>query len=76
VSPDPLSSTEVASTNELAVEEVAAAYVVHSGGAPVTIDRLFGLVNDGTTQSASKSAPLLRMRSIYGATPAAMAASR
>jgi hypothetical protein len=49
---------------------------VHSGGAPVTIDRLFGLVNDGTTQSASKSAPLLRMRSIYGATPAAMAASR
>ena len=30
------------------------------GGAPVTIDRLFGLVNDGTTQSAVRQVPRSR----------------
>ena len=30
------------------------------GGAPVTIDRLLGLVNDGTTQSAVRHVPVSR----------------
>ena len=32
------------------------------GGAPVTIDRLFGFVNDGTTQSAVRHVPRLAQR--------------
>ena len=44
-----------------------------AGGAPVTIDRLLGLVKLGTTQSASSDVPLSHMRLRNGATPACTA---
>ena len=43
------------------------------GGAPVTIDRLFGLVNDGTTQSAVRQVPVSRSPARNGARPVAIA---
>src|SRR6201996_3592294 len=46
------------------------------GSTPVTIDRLFGFVNDGITQSPRNAAPLSSIEPINGATPAATAASR
>ena len=44
-----------------------------AGGAPVTIDRLFGLVNDGTTQSAVRHVPRWASEARNGARPTAMA---
>jgi hypothetical protein len=44
-----------------------------AGGAPVTIDRLFGLVNDGTTQSAVRQVPVSRNDAMNGARPLAIA---
>ena len=46
-----------------------------AGGAPVTIDRLFGLVKLGTTQSARRSAPCSKVRVRYGIAPSAIACS-
>ena len=46
-----------------------------AGGRPVMIERLLGLVNVGTTQSASRFAPRRWTRANHGATPAATAAS-
>ncbi|EEF26176.1 conserved hypothetical protein [Ricinus communis] len=43
------------------------------GGTPVTIDRLFGLVNDGTTQSPSSTVPSERKLARNGALPARIA---
>ena len=43
------------------------------GGTPVTIDRLLGLVNDGTTQSAVRQVPRSRSDARNGARPAAIA---
>ena len=40
------------------------------GGAPVTIDRLFGLVKVGTTHSAISAVPSASTRVSHGATPA------
>src|SRR5215475_9263081 len=44
-----------------------------AGGAPVTIDRLFGFVNEGTTQSAVRHVPCSRSAARYGALPEAIA---
>ena len=44
-----------------------------AGGAPVTIDRLFGLVNDGTTQSAVRHVPVSRNPAMNGTRPLAIA---
>src|SRR6516225_4118098 len=44
-----------------------------AGGAPVTIDRLFGFVNEGTTQSAVRQVPCSRSRAKYGAFPEVIA---
>ena len=41
------------------------------GGAPVTIDRLFGFVNEGTTQSAMTAAPPASTPFIQGMWPPA-----
>jgi hypothetical protein len=41
------------------------------GGAPVTIDRLLGLVKLGTTQSATSAVPVASQRRIVGMAPAA-----
>ncbi len=46
------------------------------GGAPVTIDRLFGLVKLGTTQSATSAVPCASVRFSHGAWPAATAWAR
>ncbi len=43
------------------------------GGAPVTIDRLLGLVNDGTTQSAVRQVPRALSDARNGALPASIA---
>ncbi len=43
------------------------------GGAPVTIDRLLGLVNDGTTLSAVRQVPRSASEARKGARPAEMA---
>ena len=43
------------------------------GGAPVTMDRLLGLVNEGITQSADSTLPRSRSRAKNGATPACTA---
>ena len=43
------------------------------GGAPVTIDRLLGLVKVGTTASATSAVPCASVRRIQGMTPAATA---
>ena len=43
------------------------------GGAPVTIDRLFGFVNDGITQSAVRQVPRPFKPAIHGAAPAVIA---
>ncbi len=43
------------------------------GGAPVTIERLLGLVNVGTTHSAITDAPLASTDFIHGMWPPAMA---
>ena len=43
------------------------------GGAPVTIDRLLGLVNDGMTQSAVRQVPCSRNDASQGAVPEAIA---
>ena len=43
------------------------------GGTPVTIERLLGLVKDGTTQSASISAPAGNARDSQGIAPAFIA---
>src|SRR5215471_1475049 len=43
------------------------------GGAPVTIERLFGFVNEGTTQSAVRQVPCSRSLAKYGALPEAIA---
>lgn len=43
--------------------------------ARVRMERLLGLVKDGTTQSASRSVPAFSVRANQGATPAATAAS-
>ncbi len=43
------------------------------GGAPVTIERLLGLVNDGTTQSAVRQVPRSRSDARNGALPEAIA---
>ena len=43
------------------------------GGAPVTIDRLFGLVKVGTTQSAMAELPLASTDFIHGMCPPATA---
>jgi len=40
------------------------------GGTPVTIDRLLGLVNDGTTQFAVMHVPRSRSDASHGARPA------
>ena len=37
-----------------------------AGGTPVTIDRLFGLVKLGTTQSATTALPFASVRCIHG----------
>ncbi len=41
-----------------------------AGGTPVTIDRLFGLVKLGTTQSPINEVPCSTRRFSVGATPA------
>ena len=46
------------------------------GGVPVTIDRLFGLVNVGTTARAWKAEPSRSSRAMTGARPVAAALSR
>mgnify|MGYP001366545359 CR=1 FL=1 len=46
------------------------------GGTPVTIDRLLGLVNDGTTQSAVRQVPRSASPANHGAAPAPMARFR
>jgi hypothetical protein len=46
------------------------------GGAPVTMDRLFGFVKLGTTQSATMAVPSARVRFIHGISPAATACAR
>ena len=46
------------------------------GGAPVTIERLFGFVKLGTTQSPSSEAPCSQARFRNGATPACTAVNR
>ena len=43
------------------------------GGTPVTIERLFGFVKLGTTQSARRSVPPGSAAARYGMAPAAMA---
>jgi hypothetical protein len=43
------------------------------GGAPVTIDRLLGLVNDGTTLSAVRQVPFCESDAKNGARPAEIA---
>ena len=43
------------------------------GGTPVTIDRLFGLVKEGTTQSAVRQVPRPTSDAIHGAQPASIA---
>ena len=43
------------------------------GGAPVTIDRLFGFVKLGTTQSAISAVPSARKRFVVGMWPPATA---
>ncbi len=43
------------------------------GGTPVTIDRLFGFVKLGTTQSASSAVPAASVSFIHGVAPAATA---
>ena len=43
------------------------------GGTPVTIDRLFGFVKLGTTQSPSSDVPCSQARFRNGATPACTA---
>ena len=45
------------------------------GGAPVTMERLFGLVKAGTTPSASRTVPLSRTLERNGMAPAFMARS-
>ncbi len=45
------------------------------GGAPVTMDRLLGLVKEGTTQSAKRLVPCASTLAKNGATPASTAAS-
>ncbi len=44
-----------------------------AGGAPVTIERLFGLVKLGMTQSATTALPVLSVRCIHGMWPSATA---
>ena len=44
-----------------------------TAGTPVTIDRLFGLVNDGTTLSAVRQVPRPSSEAIHGARPASIA---
>ena len=44
-----------------------------AGGAPVTIDRLLGLVNEGTTQSAVRQVPRSVSEARNGARPASIA---
>ena len=46
------------------------------GGTPVTIDRLFGLVKLGTTQSAISPAPCASVRLSQGMWPVATACAR
>jgi hypothetical protein len=41
-----------------------------AGGTPVTMERLFGLVKLGTTQSPSSDVPFSSMAAMNGATPA------
>ncbi len=43
------------------------------GGAPVTIERLFGLVKLGTTQSPTSAVPSAKTRFIQGMWPPATA---
>jgi len=43
------------------------------GGAPVTMDRLLGLVKVGTTQSATMEVPCASARCIHGIWPVATA---
>jgi hypothetical protein len=46
-----------------------------AGGTPVTIERLFGLVKLGTTQSARRFVPPGSARASQGMAPAAIASS-
>jgi hypothetical protein len=46
------------------------------GGAPVTMDRLLGLVKLGTTQSATRPVPCARVRLSQGMWPVATAWAR
>ena len=47
-----------------------------AGGAPVTMERLFGLVNEGTTQSPLNAVPGPSSFAMNGATPAFAASVR
>src|SRR5919201_4755750 len=46
------------------------------GGAPVTIERLLGFVNDGMTQSPTSDVPRARTAASHGIAPASTARSR
>ena len=46
------------------------------GGTPVTMDRLFGFVKVGTTQSATTAVPSASTRFIHGMQPANTACAR